>query len=98
MQCVDSAPIYMSMMSVRKGHRELQAGVERLEKMWDNMVEKHLSERIIHFLTMLSAICFAGSPASSRSIVGIALGGIPHVAILFFTVLVVWTAQPSSSQ
>ena len=31
------------MMSVRRGRQELQAGVERLEKLWDNMVDKHLS-------------------------------------------------------
>ena len=36
--------------------------------------------------------------APPRSLAGLALGAVPHVAILFFTVLVVWTAQPSSSQ
>ena len=39
-----------SRMSVRKGHRELQAGFERLENMWDSMVEKHLSEIVYIFL------------------------------------------------
>ena len=32
-------------MAAKRGRRELQAGVERLENLWDNMVEKHLSER-----------------------------------------------------
>ena len=30
-------------MSAIRGRRELQAGVERLERLWDNMVDKHLS-------------------------------------------------------
>ncbi|CAI8058222.1 hypothetical protein GBAR_LOCUS31663 [Geodia barretti] len=68
------------MMSVRRGRQELQAGVERLEKLWDNMVDKHLN-----------------APPKPRSTAGIAGGVLTHVAILCFTVLIVWTAQPSSS-
>ena len=37
-------------MSVRRGRSELQAGVDQLEKLWDNMVEKHLSERTKDFM------------------------------------------------
>lgn len=40
----------LSRMSVRKGHRELQAGFERLESMWDSMVEKHLSKNNVYRL------------------------------------------------
>ena len=29
---------------MRRGHSELQAGIERVEKLWDSMVDKHLGE------------------------------------------------------
>ena len=38
--------LYVRTMSARRGRRELQAGVERLENLWDNMVEKHLGEGV----------------------------------------------------
>lgn len=78
---------------------EIQTGLERL---WDNMVDKHLGEDkstclVQHFE---SIIMFAGTPAPSRTrpLSGLAVSALPHVAILCFTVLVVWTAQPSSSE
>ena len=82
----------------RRGRRELQVGVERLENLWDNMVEKHLSESLCVGEESLCIVfvSFSDNP-TPRSPTGLVLGAVPHIAILFFTVLVVWTAQPSSS-
>lgn len=71
----------MCAMSARRGQRELRAGVERLGKLLDDMVENHTS---------------ISTPR--RSVVSVTAGAVSHIAILCFTVIVVWTAQPSSSK
>ena len=49
---------------------------------------------------MYAGTCLAVDPADlkPRSNLSIALGCIPHLIILAFAVIVVWTAKPSSSK
>lgn len=46
----------------------------------------------------LTAMSFATGKDAPRSMITIVLGSLPHIAILFFTAFVVWTAKPSSGQ
>ena len=91
-------------MSARRARQELKAGMQEFENMIETMVEKHLSElnnwHEYQDLMMYAGTCLAVDPADlkPRSNLSIALGCIPHLIILAFAVIVVWTAKPSSSK
>ena len=94
-------------MSARRAKQDLKAGVERLEHMWDDLVEKHIGEEgcwcLVHgtmrlLYCHLTAMYICTGKDAPRSMISVALGSLPHIAILFFTAFVVWTAKPSSGQ
>lgn len=72
--------------------------------MIETMVEKHLSKfnkfSMLCMIRMISCTHLIVDPADlkPRSNLSIALGCIPHLIILAFAVIVVWTAKPSSSK
>lgn len=78
--------------------------------MIETMVEKHLSKLVQIYIIysiearnyhdLMTRTCLVADPADlkPRSSLSIALGCIPHLIILVFAVIVVWTAKPSSSK
>ena len=92
-------------MSARRARQELKAGMQEFENMIETMVEKHLSKSNvlpidINFDHACVHVHLLVDPADlkPRSNLSIALGCLPHLIILTFSVIVVWTAKPSSSK
>ena len=82
-------------MSARKGRQNVKAGFQQMEGIVDSLIERHLSK----FEEYSSHNCIVDAVAEKpKNKIGAAIGFCVHLLVLVFTLVIVWTAKPSSSE